>query len=83
MNQRLATNMLEKRGHKITLAATGRGALQRVQEETFDLILMDVQMPDMDGVEAAAQIRERQTYRFKRSRADHRAHRPHHERRPR
>jgi CheY-like chemotaxis protein len=60
VNQRLALRLLEKRGHKVTLASDGREALEAFERESFDAILMDVQMPDINGLEAAAQIREKE-----------------------
>jgi two-component system, sensor histidine kinase and response regulator len=58
VNQRLAVRLLEKRGHKVTVAGNGLEALAALKKESFDLVFMDVQMPEMDGYEATAAIRE-------------------------
>ncbi|MGH9407539.1 MAG: response regulator [Terriglobia bacterium] len=58
VNQRLAKRLLEKRGHSVSIAANGREALSALDQAHFDLILMDVQMPEMGGLEATAAIRE-------------------------
>jgi len=60
VNQRLAVRLLEKRGHAVTVAKDGREALCASASEHFDLILMDLQMPEMGGMEATAQIRARE-----------------------
>ena len=60
VNQRLAVRILEKWGHNVTVAGNGRKALEALERATFDLILMDVQMPEMSGYEAVASIRERE-----------------------
>jgi two-component system, sensor histidine kinase and response regulator len=57
VNQRVAMTMLGKMGHRITLATNGREALEQWRQSDFDLILMDVQMPEMTGLQATMQIR--------------------------
>jgi CheY-like chemotaxis protein len=61
VNQVVASRLLEKRGHKVTLAANGREAVAAVGRAPFDLVLMDLQMPEMDGFEATAAIRQAET----------------------
>jgi len=60
VNQRVALRILEKAGHIVTIAENGNVALRILGEQTFDLILMDVQMPEMGGFEATALIRQKE-----------------------
>jgi len=57
VNQRLAASLLERRGHKVLIAANGSEAVEAVKRQAFDVVLMDVQMPEMGGFEATAAIR--------------------------
>jgi signal transduction histidine kinase/DNA-binding response OmpR family regulator len=60
VNQRVAAGLLGRRGHIVTVASNGREALDALERERFDLVLMDVQMPEMGGLEATALIRARE-----------------------
>jgi len=60
VNQRVAMGLLTKAGHDVTLAENGKVALEALDTRTFDLVLMDMQMPEMSGGEAIAAVRERE-----------------------
>ena len=60
VNQKIAIRLLEKRGHHAVLAENGKEALEALAQASFDLVLMDVHMPDMDGIEATIAIREKE-----------------------
>jgi signal transduction histidine kinase/AmiR/NasT family two-component response regulator len=62
VNQKLALRLLEKRGFDVTVAGDGRAAIEALAKTTFDAILMDVQMPEMDGFETTAAIRNQEKF---------------------
>jgi PAS domain S-box-containing protein len=57
VNQKLATRLLQKRGHRVVVAVNGQQALNALSQSRFDLVLMDVQMPEMDGIQATSALR--------------------------
>jgi two-component system, sensor histidine kinase and response regulator len=60
VNQLLASRLLEKYGHTVVTVGNVRAALERLENESFDLVLMDIQMPEIDGFEATAIIRKKE-----------------------
>lgn len=60
VNQLLAKRLLEKRGHIVAIVSNGREALERLENDNFDLVLMDVQMPEMDGFDATGALRQKE-----------------------
>jgi len=57
VNQRVAARLLERRGHRVVVVGTGRAALAALEAQPFDVVLMDIEMPDLDGFETTAAVR--------------------------
>src|SRR5207244_8876423 len=60
VNQMVATRLLERQGHSVVVADNGKKALAALELQPFDLVLMDVQMPEMDGFKATAVLRAKE-----------------------
>jgi CheY-like chemotaxis protein len=60
INQAVATGLLHKRGHNVVVASNGQEALSLLETSPYDIVLMDIQMPEMDGFAATAKIREKE-----------------------
>ena len=63
IHQKLASNLLERQGHSVTVTENGQLALDVLESQSFDLVLMDVEMPVMDGLTATGAIRRRESER--------------------